>query len=221
MSRAEDNTHKEHGASERSQDSLGEILLMRLESARQRRKDLQEKLNALTTNLWTDPTRHEKPARAILEDLEKAEREEEDLLEKYTAHLFSREGLIASLHAEMRTSLEREYDLEKHVTTLSTASILGVAALTKLFEGSPDLEAATAQSLICFLIAIVTAIFAMAGTNLEHLSVGSRKNNLEQSRIRRITSRGIKLVMSVSGWACLTAFCSGLLVIIMFVIRAA
>ena len=125
---------------------------MRLESARQRRKDLQEKLNALTTNLWTDPTRHEKPARAILEDLEKAEREEEDLLERYTAHLFSREGLIASLHAEMRTSLEREYDLEKHVTTLSTASILGVAALTKLFEGSQIWKQPRRRALSVFLL---------------------------------------------------------------------
>jgi hypothetical protein len=221
MSRPEENILTEHGVSERSQDPLGEVLVMRLKSARKRSEDLREELNTLTTKLWTDPDRHEKQARIILDDLEKAGREEEDLLEKLTAHIGSREGMLASLEEKQRTDLAREYDLEKHVTTLSTASILGVAALTKLFEGSPGLEAATAWSLICFLIAIVTAIFAMAGTNLEHLSVGSRKNNLEQNRIIRLTSRGWKLVTLVSRWACLIVFCWGLLTIILYVIRAA
>jgi hypothetical protein len=202
------------GRERTSGDSYTRLIFTLLDSYRQRRDRLVDELKTLENEMLANPdSRHASKLETIVKNLEETDQKQEDLLLRLAEY--------GNPHREQLHSLwDRMYELEKHVTTLSTASILGVAALAQLFPASSDLKSAVATSLVCFLIAIVTAIFAMAVDNLEMLHIGSDKTaKTWLSRIRGAAFWTITQLAWVSRPACLAAFCIGLVTIVRFIIK--
>jgi hypothetical protein len=145
------------------------------------------------------------------------------------------EGLFAESHAatqeieqhleateeRLRAVWDRSYELNKHVTTLSVASIAGVAALSRGFPASPELGSAVAVSLICFSAAIITGLFAMAGDNMEMSTVGHRGATPQgYGKILSTIELGLRWWFQLCRAASPTAFSIGLLFVVDFLMSS-
>ena len=195
---------------------------MLLEIAEQRVEMLAEKIKNFELKAWTDPGPHTAGALdSLREQHQELTRDVKDLSADLKEEIRTNEEKINSLQDEMREDRGRQYDLHKHVTTLSTASILGVAALAELFQTSPNLKSAVAGSLGSFLTAIVLALFAMVNDNLEISSVSVRREMNTHGRIIRYAAKAMSVFGDLCSIGALTAFCGGLLIIILFVVRSA
>jgi hypothetical protein len=85
----------------------------------------------------------------------------EGVLEESYSVIKELEQRLEAQEEWQRAMQGRSYELSKHVTTLSVASIAGVAALSRFFPASPGLTSALAVGLVCFSVAIVTGLLAV------------------------------------------------------------
>jgi hypothetical protein len=182
---------------------------------------VDERLDALKVEAWTNPGAHTK---AELDDLVKLR---EELIEETAALIAdveatskSNEEKRFSSQEQLRAVWGREYDLQKHVTTLSTASILGLGALTNFFPATPSLGSA-APSLIAFLLAIILAIAGMAGSNLEILGVSVKPKNKPTHWLFRASEWIVRNGFGLCRMGSLIAFCLGVSGIVLFVLEHA
>lgn len=199
----------------------------RLEENFERQKQLLQEGRDFQRKSWTDPgPHHDHEAKSINREISELTQEAHNLIEKLEALTEARtqradalDQMLKANTQKLRSAWERQYELDKHITTLSTAAILGVAALTRLFPTSPALEPAASISLICFLVAIVLAIFAMLGDNLEILAVDAFREVAPRGKVLKFAKTVVEVVMWVFRVVSLTAFCVGLIVIILLAIE--
>jgi len=196
-------------------------LAREVENILRRREEQEKERDELLVKAWTNPGPH------LQDELERLDKRRDELIEdsdlvfaEVKAELAASKERRASLQEKRREHWEHQYDLQKHVTTLSTASILGLGALTSLFPGGTDLAPSVAPSLICFLGAIVFAVFGMATSNAEHLAVTAEDGTKSRGVMAFFSSitRGVFALCYVGS---LTAFCFGVVLIVKFVLEQA
>src|SRR5215213_8337634 len=96
---------------------------MLLEIAEQRVEMLAEKIKNFELKAWTDPGPHTAGALdSLREQHQELTRDVKDLSADLKEEIRTNEEKINSMQDEMQEDRGRQYDLHKHVTTLSTAS---------------------------------------------------------------------------------------------------
>ncbi len=207
----------------------------RLRLLRERRQMIEENLESIEESFrktrldaWTDPGPHnDRAVDALQEQLEglqkqneAAERDEQEIFNEIDVLRKTSEEKKSSIEEQLRSFIEDQYDLHKHITTLSTAAILSIAALTRLFPSSSNFESATAISLVCFLVAIGFALFAMSWNVGERLGVAVDKEQIiaERGAGFRLITKVWSIFGYVFSFGSQIAFISGLIVIVLFVL---
>ena len=150
---------------------------MRIEQDQRWIEEFAETIDDLWLQALKDPgPASSAPLRKAIEKLDEASRKRKSLLKE--AESLSDEILTRRevLKEQQKDLWGRSYDLQKHVTTLSAASVVGVAALVNAFQPGAELKQTATISIACLLTAIVTAVFGMAMDDLEIAWVGANES---------------------------------------------
>jgi Rad3-related DNA helicase len=156
---------------------------VRIAHVEQKKQSLEKRLSRLLEEGQPDSGSSEDRS-AQLDDLSA---ELDDVLEELYSLIREQEQRKEAMEERRRIRWDRSYELNKHVTTLSVASIAGVAALSRLLPASSSLASAVGTSLVCFVVAIVTGLLAMEADNMEIVSEGlvSRSTVEQRGRISK------------------------------------
>ncbi len=187
---------------------------MRIEQDQRWIEEFAETIDDLWLQALKDPgSASSAPLRKAIEKLDEASRKRKSLLKE--AESLSDEILTRRevLKEQQKDLWGRSYDLQKHVTTLSAASVVGVAALVNAFQPGAELKQTATISIACLLTAIVTAVFGMAMADLEIAWVGAN----ESPKTGRRAMSGLGWL---ARWASLSAFGSGFIFIGAFALNS-
>src|SRR5215210_5442154 len=181
--------------------------------------ELETRLKDIEVQRLKDPNpSHDQQRDSVIEQMGKAVEKQQRLLREQNELIDAWSKEIDRLDERSRSHFDRIYDFQKHITTLSTASIVGIAALVQVFGSDPELIQVVGVSLGCFVIAIIAAVCGMYGDILENMAVGL--DNVVGTSLRdRIMMRLLRVsleLMWVFRVASSVAFCAGLIIISLF-----
>lgn len=139
-----------------------------LEKYGQMYAELETRLKDLELQRLKDPGPSNDEARDfVIEQMGKALEGQRRLLTELQELIDSRSQEIDRIEERYTSYFDRIYDFEKHITTLSTAAIVGTGALVQIFGFDPELREVIGTGLACFVLAIVAAIVGMFGDILD------------------------------------------------------
>ena len=159
---------------------------------------------------WKDPHPNRRDhLKEILEEITALLKEQDGLLADQDKLIDSMRDELKGTYDRIKDALARTYDFQKHITTLSTASIVGIAAFVRLFDSSPEFRPAVTIALVCFVVTIVLSVFSMLGDLIEMMTVESPNKKTRSAHV-------LQHVMFVFRVVSLTAFCMGLITVAVF-----
>ncbi len=143
------------------------------DSYQQQRINRRKSFEDLVTEVMQSDTKE--AAKLLFEEAKRVEAETADDVHKRMDRNYEE---IKSIREEIRDAAKLEYDFSKHLTTLSTGSILVIAAITRAFF--PNLSEVTVvgflyASFLLILASVLFSIFAMKYSIIKTLTVRERQ----------------------------------------------
>jgi hypothetical protein len=134
----------------------------------------------------------------VVEDLEK-------LVEEAKRQVAQNVATAEATQEQMREFWRIDIDLHKHLTTLSTASIVGVAALLKVSPFEPRLDGQIVVSFVLLVMTIILSVLAMTSAQLRLLDMPSRPRREDLDPPRSWLKRKVFALFYGLHWVCRAA----------------